>query len=110
MNNCRCCCNALTEQELFLIDNLPIADELVKIKIQKDALEAKEKALRNKLLTNMNEHHIERVEFPSCTVIAVEDSNFNKVDTTKLKKQYPSTYYACAVSGYKESYLILRVN
>lgn len=108
--NCYCKCGIeLSEYQIFCLDNEPIVEELVDIKRQKEVLEAKEKALRNKLLNGMNKHHIERMEYPTCSILAVEDSNFNRVDTSRLKKHYPSAYHDCLLKGYKDSYLVLRL-
>lgn len=112
---CRCvavnqpCCQYLSEMDIFSKENASLVDELVDLKAEKDVLERKEKAIRLKLMERMQEHHIDSFETDTAKVAYVEDSNYRKVDSEKLRSKYPSAYHACCTYGYKDSYLILRV-
>lgn len=107
---CRCVCQPMmTELEIFKMENDCLVDELVELKKQKEVLERKEKAIRDKLLTAMREHHIESFETDSARISFVEDTNCKRVDSEKLKRCYPSAYHARCYYGYKDAYLILRV-
>lgn len=107
---CGCVCQPMmTELEIFKMENDCLVDELVELREQKEALGRKEKAVRNKLLTAMREHHIESFETDSARVSLVEDADYKRVDSEKLKQRYPSAYHACCCYSYKDAYLVLRV-
>ncbi len=97
-----------TELDIFLQENEGLVRDLLKIKKQKERLDKKDKNIREKLLEAMNEHHIKSFETATARVYYAEDCNFNRVNTQKLQKYYPSAYAACVESGYRDGYLVFR--
>ena len=95
--------------DFFKMENEPLVDELVKLKAQKDALERKEKAIRNMLMDAMREHHIEAFDTDSARIVYVEDTDVKRIDSEKLKSRYPSAYHNCCTYGFRDSYLLVRV-
>lgn len=97
-----------TELDVFLRDNEELVRELLKIKRQKEKLDKKDKEIRQRLLDAMNRHHIKSFETKTASVRYVEDCNYNRINTYKLQKYYPSAYASCVESGYREGYLAFR--
>lgn len=102
-------CRYMCEMEMFTRKNSPLVEELAEIKAKKEALEKKEKAIKNTLLFEMQRHHIKSFETETARVNAVDDCNVEKVNSKKLKAMYPSAYYQCCESGYRDGYLIVRM-
>lgn len=94
-----------TELGVFLQENEELVRELLKIKKQKERLDRKDKATRQKLLEAMNEHHIKSFETENASVHYIESCNYSRVNTQKLQKYYPSAYAKCVENGYREGYL-----
>lgn len=105
---CKCMNMKISEMDLFKMENTPLVDELVILRKEKYALEQKEKAIKDILKKRMNEHHIDSFETDSARISYVNDSNCMRVDSEKLKHEYPSVYYACSEHYYKDSYLIVK--
>ncbi|MFA9375569.1 MAG: hypothetical protein ACERKZ_02330 [Lachnotalea sp.] len=107
--NCGCCSQSMSEYEIFELYNQGLINDLINVKKQKEALELRERELKNILLNRMNEHRISRISTESFDIRKVEDCNFERINTAKLKKAYPKAYYACTDSGYRQSYLTVSV-
>lgn len=102
-------CRYICEMEIFTRENEPLVEELAELRAEIKALQGKEKAIKDTLLDQMCNHHITSFETDSAKVLFVEDSNYKTVNSEKLKKQYPSVYYACSTYHYKDAYLIMRL-
>lgn len=88
---------------------LPIMQTIKAIVLQKKELEAKEKALKEKLKAAMEEYGVKSFDNDLLKVTYIAPTTTTKVDFAKLKKKFPDVYAECSKSSSVSAYIKVEV-
>lgn len=88
---------------------LPIMQTIKGLVLQKKAIEAKEKEMKDKLKEIMEANAVKGFENPILKVTYIAQSSATTVDSAKLKAKYPEVYAACSKTSTKSAYIKIEV-
>lgn len=88
---------------------LPIMQTIKKIVLQKKALEAAEKDMKDKLKEIMEANGVKGFENPILKVTYIAQSTTNTLDSAKVKAKYPEVYQDCIKTSVKSAYVKVEV-
>jgi len=94
------CGNAVFDEsnslQVFQTQTAAIINTIVEIVTVKNAMEIKEKAMREQLQTAMEYHGIKKVDHDLLKINYIEPSTRTSIDGPKVKSKYPHIYDECS--------------
>lgn len=88
---------------------LPIMQTIKAIVLQKKELEAKEKAMKEKLKAAMEEFGVKSFDNDLLKVTYIAPTTKTSVDSAKLKKKYPAVFEECSKTSSVSAYIKVEV-